>query len=312
MTEAETPLGARPHGTSSAKGMVFEIKRFAVHDGPGIRTTVFLKGCPLRCLWCHNPESISPHPQVVFFRSRCIGCSRCVDTCPQGAQMPTDDPLRKIDRSMCDACGACVDECPAAALVMSGRLMEPAEVMGEVVRDKPFYDSSGGGMTLSGGEPAMQPAFVLELLKAARARHIHTALDTSGLVPWPVLESMRGYVDLFLYDLKLIDSNEHEQYTGVANEPILDNLRRLVEAGASVQVRVPIVSSITDTESNLLGVARLVSELGLPAAEPLPFNVLAVSKYTQLGMTFPLEGRGAPSRQRMASIRGLLGRGQEW
>jgi pyruvate formate lyase activating enzyme len=205
-------------------GIVFDIKKFSIHDGPGIRTTIFFKGCPLRCWWCHNPEGLTPEPELMIRANRCIRCDACLDVCPHGAISRDGDKVF-TDVAKCLRCGTCVAACYAEARQIVGQEMAAAQVMAEIERDVPFYDESGGGATFSGGEPLLQPDFLCELLSACRARGIHTAVDTCGFAPWEVLDSVRKYVDLFLYDLKLMDEARHRAFTGVSNALILSNLR---------------------------------------------------------------------------------------
>lgn len=286
----------------SVTGLITDIKKFAVHDGPGIRTTVFLKGCPLRCLWCHNPETQSTRPQVGYLVSECIGCGRCVDVCPQGAlQLTEDGVLRAVER--CTGCGACVEACPAGAMVLYGREMTVAEVIAEVEKDKPFYENSGGGMTVSGGEPLLQPEFCMGLLRTARERGLSRCLDTCGHVPWAVLEAAAAETDLFLYDLKLFDSARHAQATGCGNELILGNLLRLAQAGANVMVRVPVVPGVNATEHDIGEIAAFVADLpGDIDIELLAYHELGESKFARLGMVYPLAGLKPPGGELMAAL----------
>lgn len=266
------------------KGIVFDIKGFAVHDGPGIRTTVFLKGCPLRCDWCHNPESQSSQPVLAQFKRNCIGCGKCLQRCPHGALSRSEDGI-VIDRGLCQACGECANTCYAEALVMRGRTMTVEQVMVEVRKDTPFYENSGGGMTISGGEPLQQPEFTLALLKAAKGEGLHTCLDTCGYAPWPVFEQVLPYVDMVLYDLKGVNPALHRQRTGRPNSLIMQNLRGLTSDGIAVKVRVPLVPGYNDRVADIRDVAEFIARLQhVPPVEILPYHRLGEGKYEALGI----------------------------
>lgn len=265
---------------------VFQFKRYSIHDGPGIRTTVFLKGCPLSCRWCHNPEGIPPHPQMVFIGSRCIGCGTCASVCPSGAIDPRDPSM--TGRDMCTLCGSCAESCPAAAREMTGVEFTVAEVMDLVERDAPFYSSSGGGVTFSGGEPLQQADFLEEILGECRDRGIHTAVDTSCFAPTEVFMRISGLADLMLCDIKLMDEGEMLRHTGGNASKVLDNIRLLARSGSAFTVRMPVIPGVTDTDSNL----RLLAEflLGLPALpdlQLLPFHSSWRDKYSRLGLARP-------------------------
>ncbi len=276
-------------------GLVFDIMRFALHDGPGIRTTVFLKGCPLHCDWCHNPESQSPGPCLLFFEERCRGCGECASVCPHGL-------------TECEACGLCAETCVAEARRLAGRPMSVAEVLAEIERVQVFYDESGGGMTLSGGEPLTQPLFAEALLAACRARRIHAALDTSGLAPAETLLRVAAQADLVLYDVKLVDDALHRRHTGASNRPILDNLRALAETGRPVVVRYPLIPGVNDGDAPLSDLAGLLVSLGLRRLDLLPYHSNGIDKYRRLGLPRPpAEFSGLPA-ERASAIAATLAR----
>lgn len=288
---------------TDVNGTIFDIKKFAVHDGPGIRTTVFMKGCPLRCRWCHNPESWERRPQILFYERNCIGCGKCFEACETGA-LRLVDGKRVYDRNLCEGCWKCTEVCYAEAQVKCGREVSVEEVILEVEKDRPFYENSGGGMTVSGGEPLAQFEFVKALFAEARARGLHTALDTSGYGGWQKIEILLPFVDLFLYDLKLIDPERHEVQTGVSNEGILENLRRLYRTGKAITIRMPVVPGCNDSEKDIRLLSAFLGSLNesRPRMELLPYHKLALSKYERLGGTYPLAELEAPPRERMEEI----------
>ena len=282
--------------------LIFDIKRFAVHDGPGIRTTVFFKGCPLSCPWCHNPEGQKPTPEIFLRASRCIGCADCLAACPTGALSLASGTI-ELDRGGCDACGKCADVCPTDALETVGRVVTLDKIIAEIERDTVFYDSSGGGVTFSGGEPLGQPEFLIDLLHACRDRGVHSTIDTSGYATADVIKSAAETANLFLYDLKLSDDDAHRRYTGVTNRPILDNLRLLSDIGATVIVRVPVIPGITDTKDNIAGIARFVASLDMRyPIDLLPYHRAGSDKYARLGIPYRLADTPIPSRTRMEEI----------
>ena len=291
--------------TTLASGVVFDIRRFSVHDGPGIRTTVFFKGCPLRCPWCHNPEGLSAAPELVWRAERCIRCGSCIAACPEDALQQLDD-LPALDASRCTLCGICADECFAQAREVMGRAMDVDAVLAQVERDLPFYEESGGGVTFSGGEPLAQPEFLADLLRGARARGIHTALDTCGYAPWDTLDGLRTDVDLFLYDLKLVDEERHRSVTGVANTVILDNLERLADRGHHIVLRLPLVPGINDDEANLRAIGLLAGRLGVERVVVLPFHRLGRDKYARLGRADELSDIAIPTDAQVARALDVL------
>jgi pyruvate formate lyase activating enzyme len=270
-------------------GWIFDIKKFSIHDGPGIRTTVFLKGCPLRCLWCDNPESQQLRPQIVFWEGRCIGCDACLEACTRSAIMLDEQGRRSVSPDRCDFCGKCLDECYSNALDKIGRLVTVEDLLSIVEADSPFYEQSDGGITLSGGEPTVQPAFALSILEGAHRRGIHTAIESCGHAPWDVWQAFLPHLDLILYDLKEIDPANHERWTGVSNELILANLRRLVDAGADIVIRRPVIPGYNDYEESIRALAHIVSDLKeITEIHLLPYHRLGESKYGQLRRAYPM------------------------
>jgi pyruvate formate lyase activating enzyme len=275
-------------------GYVLRIERCAVHDGPGIRTTVFLKGCPLRCAWCHSPESQKPEPELLLRAERCIRCFACVDDCKLGALSRVDgEPV--IDTATCRWCGDCADACPTDARVQAGSVMTESRVLQDVERDTIFYDQSGGGVTFSGGEPLMQPAFLLRLLEGCRARRIHTAVDTCGAAPVDVVDRVADLADLFLYDIKHLDEQAHRQATGASNRQILDNLARLAARGAKVRVRFPLIPGVNNSVDHLTRLGRHLASLGLFHIDVLPYHRAGTGKYAAMGRTYGLDPVEPPS-----------------
>lgn len=265
------------------RGMVFDVQRMSIHDGPGIRTTVFLKGCPLSCVWCHNPEGRERRPQLAFTPMLCIGCELCFQRCPQGAHVMIDGEHRLL-RDRCIECFACAEECYSGALEIVGREWSVAEVLAEVVKDKPFYEESGGGMTVSGGEPLAQFEFAKHLLLGAKERGLHTCVETCGHVPTGPLEDLVPLVDLFLFDCKETDPERHLEYTGHSNEQILRNLRFLDEHGAAIILRCPIVPGVNLRDDHLRGIVSLARSLkNCQAIHVIGYHALGDAKRTRLG-----------------------------
>lgn len=337
---------------NSTTGIVTDFKRFAVHDGDGIRTTVFLKGCPLRCVWCHNPESISPKPELAFYAEKCTGCGECARICPmdahifEAADTPTGNEANsgnkpisdstpisgsapvsgnesisgnapisssapasykhRLDRTKCVACGKCAEVCVSGALKLCGRRMSVDEVMKIVAEDRIFYETSNGGMTLSGGEPTLQPEFALALLRAAKEDRISTALDTCGCAKREVYESLLPYTDIFLYDIKHITDEGHIRCTGRPNRLILDNLRFLSDAGAKIEIRIPFVPGYNDDAETLDGIGRLLSTVNITKAKLLPYHSYARSKYLSLGIPDTLPDVERPNSEKLEAAAKLL------
>ena len=277
-------------GGGEERGLVFDLQRFAVHDGPGIRTLVFLKGCPLRCLWCANPESRHPRLELRHAATRCTACLSCAPACPHGAVSALPDGRPAFDRSACGECAAapCVPACPGGALSLCGRVATAAGIAAEVARDAPFYRNSGGGVTFSGGEPFAQPAFLLALLAACKGLGIATAVETCGHADPAPLEAATPLVDLFLFDVKAVDPARHRALTGVGNEAILANLESLCSsAPGKVSVRVPLVPGVNDSDEDLVALCGLARRLGLSAVTLLPYHPFGRTKYAELGLPEP-------------------------
>jgi pyruvate formate lyase activating enzyme len=288
------------------KGIVFDIKKFSIHDGPGIRTTVFFKGCPLSCWWCHNPESQAPEPELVFQKSRCIRCGTCLEVCAQGA-ISWDGDVVSTNREKCVLCGACVEACYAEARTIVGQEMTVAQVMAEIERDIAFYDESGGGVTFSGGEPLSQRDFLSALLQACKEKEIHTAVDTCGFATWETCDSVREHVDLFLYDLKLMDDAKHRKFTGVSNELILRNLQMLSTREHNITLRVPIIPGINDDDKNIRQTGAFATALPhLNRVDILPYHHAGAEKCNRLHKVYGLPETRPPSDERMAKIAQIM------
>jgi pyruvate formate lyase activating enzyme len=265
-------------------GTIFNIMRFSVYDGPGIRTTVFLKGCPASCLWCHNPEALSGKIQLMVRKDRCRHCGDCAAACPRNAIFLQDGETA-TDRKRCLQCGACVDVCYAEARELVGRSITVNALMDEISRDILFFEESGGGVTFSGGGPLQQNEFLREILKACKRRGLHTAVDTTGYAPPEVLQRIAEWTDLFLYDLKLMDDMRHREFTGISNGVILQNLKELAAGGNQVQIRVPLVPGINDSRENIREMGRFVATIpNVKEIELLPYHAAGIGKYERLGL----------------------------
>ena len=315
MTAASEIMGVRVSGlarqchgkmhtdSQDIRGLIFNIMRFAVHDGPGIRTAVFFKGCPLRCAWCHNPESISPQSEIMLRPERCVHCGACVHACPQQGISASAVPLPVQDPARCTRCGACAEACPAEARALIGREASVGEAIAEVLRDRVFYEQSGGGVTFSGGEPTHQPDFLHALLAAAKGEGLHTVVDTCGHAPWVVFKRVAPLVDLFLFDIKIIDPEKHQRHVGVSNDLILENLERLAGNGAALRVRMPLIPGVNDAveDASRLG-QKLAALKRVPEVHLLPYHKSGAEKYARLGRTYGLSAMQAPEAAKVEDI----------
>jgi len=284
-------------------GLVFDIKRFAINDGPGIRVTIFLKGCPLACRWCHNPESISPRVQKMYTKAKCIGCGECVDICPEQACKLTDAGIA-TDHDLCVRCGQCAAVCPAAATEMSGRYETVGDLLSAIENERPFFDQSGGGVTFSGGEPLLYPDFLIEILDACGRLRIHRTVDTSGLAKTKHLLEVAKRTDLFLYDLKLMDPKKHKEWTGAGNKRILQNLKVLAESGAAIQIRIPLIKGVNADDDNINATAAFVAALPGPARKIslLPYHDVAEGKFAKLGRDYKASPMTAPAAEDLERV----------
>jgi len=263
---------------------IFDIKRYAINDGPGIRIVIFLKGCNLNCAWCHNPESISTETERMYAPAKCIQCGTCVVACPEKAITLTSEGII-TDPERCNMTGRCAEVCPTKAIEISGHPMSVAEIMNEIEKERVFFDQSGGGVTFSGGEPLLQSKFLIELLDECGKRGIHRAVDTAGLANTKIILEVAKRTDLFLYDLKLMFSEKHLEWVGIPNEKILENLKALAETGVKIIIRIPLVGGVNDDAENMEATARFVASLSGEKKEVnlLPYHKIAQTKYQKLG-----------------------------
>lgn len=267
-------------------GDIFDIQRFSIHDGPGIRTTVFFKGCPLQCMWCHNPESRTSERQLAFYSNKCIGCGKCIVACPNGA---ITMEANRVDRGKCLVCGACAEACPAEALKMIGKKQSVEEVLKVVLRDMPFYKTSKGGATISGGEPTYQFDFLICLLQAFKENGLHTAIETCGMTTTDKISAVMEYCDLFLVDIKAVDNSKHKKLCGADNTQVLQIARFIAESEKEVVFRTPIVPGCNDSENDITMLGEFIKSLpGNRPLELMPYHKIGSGKYEALGMVYQL------------------------
>jgi pyruvate formate lyase activating enzyme len=287
------------------QGIVFNIQHYSIHDGPGIRTTVFLNGCPLRCVWCQNPESQSLKPQIFFLEEKCTLCGECIDTCPQKAITIDSDKL-KTDRTLCSGCGICAKTCPNEARTLMGTIMTPEEVFNDVNSDAIFYETSGGGITISGGDPIAQPEFTIAILKLCKDVGMNTAIETSGFIKWEILSKILENVDMVLYDFKHMSNEKHKEYTGVSNLPILENAKRINKEYPSIKLvaRLPVIPGYNDSKENIRCTAEFISRELKPGIKVhlLPYHKLGNTKYERMEMKEKILDITPPSQEYMEEL----------
>ena len=284
------------------QGIVTNVQRFSIHDGPGIRTTVFVKGCNLRCFWCHNPETLAPKPELQIFLERCIGCGECFKVCPQGAHVLEGDQ-HLFKRELCTGCGTCADTCYAEALVLVGEVKTVDDVVEEILRDKAFYETSSGGVTISGGEPLLQRDFTYEILERCKAEGIHTAIESAVNFPWQHVASVLPVVDMIMIDIKHMDSDKHRECTGVPNERILANALKLGQQPQPMIVRTPIVPGVNDNVDDIRAISEFLLKLpNLEMYELLAFHPMAASKYDSLDIDYRARDLKTPPKAQLDEL----------
>ena len=290
---------------------VFNIQKYSIYDGPGIRTLIFFQGCPLRCLWCSNPEGLTPAPKILFSHKLCAHCGNCVPVCPERLHTLSGNPPRhEFRHEGCTGCGACAKACLQHALTLSGKLMSTEDLLNSVLEDRDFYETSGGGLTVGGGEPLMQWQAVYSLLKACRSEGIHTAMETSGQATTEIVAQIAPLVDLFLYDIKHMDEQRHRELTGVGNETILKNVTWLLNNGYSVRVRLPLINGYNADEDELRALAAFLSSWqnapNFKGVDLLPYHRFGVQKYECLGMPYPVDARALVSNEQLSLAQAIF------
>lgn len=294
------------HSKKNIIGLVFNIQRYSIHDGPGIRTVVFVKGCPLHCLWCDNPEGQKPHPEIAYFEERCTQCEACLKICPKKAIAVRGNKVKGIVISKCTLCRKCLDVCPSNAFQQIGNYMTVDEVSKEVEKDSMFY-RYGGGVTISGGEPATQPEFVAELLKRCQEKYIHTAIETSGHTKWKIMEKILRYTDLVLYDIKMMGSMKHKKFVGVSNKLILENAMKLSISQVPMVIRIPLIPTYNDDEENIKATAIFARKLNtVEEIDLLPYHHFGESKYRILGKKYKLKNLQLPSQGQVHIVKEII------
>jgi pyruvate formate lyase activating enzyme len=290
------------------KALIFDIQKFSLDDGPGIRTLIFLKGCGLRCVWCSNPEGQLNQPQLMLYPEKCIGCGKCLEVCESGAIFVEDGQLR-YNRKLCRACGKCAEVCPAEARKIAGKYVTVDYVVREIEKDSLFYRNSGGGVTFGGGEPTLYADFVRAVSIECQKRGINVALETCGYAPWINLEKITKHVDLVMFDLKHMDANTHRKLCGRSNKLVLDNLKKLCMCGGSeIIVRVPVISALNDEEENIRNTAEFILPLAsaISRIELLPYHKFGIKKYERLGIRYQIEKTEVPNDEHMIAIKGVM------
>lgn len=273
---------------TNEEGIIFNIQRYSIHDGPGIRTTIFLKGCPLRCKWCSNPESINPIPEIFLRDERCDQCGKCLEVCiPQAISLGENSI--EIDRTKCDLCLKCEEICPTSVINCTGKKVSVNEVVLEAMQDEIFYNNSGGGITISGGEPLFQPKFTLKLLKQFKERAIHTTIDTTGFASWEDFNEILNYTDLVLFDIKHLNSQVHLKFTGVKNELILRNLENVLKKNVKIWIRVPVIPDFNDSSEYMEELAIFLKDKSVDKVSLLPYHEWGKHKYKFLGRVYPMQ-----------------------